>query len=139
VAKDSTIVKINITAKDGSVEFEPVKTGAYMLQAEFNGLFISGNECGYIYVKHSMNLSAGLAPPIMKGKGTLKLNATDIFRIYTQVGSTSLLNDKDMFSKYTDSRYAALAFVYRFGNNKVAPARNSGGGAVDEKKRAGGN
>jgi len=109
------------------------------LQAEFDGSFVSGNYYGYIYVKHYTNLSAGLAHPILKGKGTLKLNATDILRTYYTVGSTSLLNYKDMFNKYTDSRFATIAFSYRFGNTKVAPARSSTGGAGDEKKRAGGN
>lgn len=132
----------NTPLNKGLFAFDANTTNSFTIsktiQAEFDGLFISGNEYGYIYVKHSMNLSAGLAHPILKGNGTIKLNVTDILRTYNQVGSTSLLNYSDMFNKVTDSRYATIAFNYRFGNNKVAPAGNSTGGAVDEKKRAGG-
>jgi hypothetical protein len=82
-------------------------------------------------------LSTGVSQTILKGKGTLKLSITDFLRTNNLVGTTTIDNYSEMFTRHIESRVATLAFVYRFGNNKVAPARRRTGGAEDEKKRAG--
>jgi len=66
----------NTPLNKGLFAFDANTTNSFTIsktfQAEFDGLFISGNEYGYIYVKHSMNLSAGLAHPILKGHHKIK-------------------------------------------------------------------
>lgn len=106
--------------------------------AELNGVFTSGNVYGYLYVNHTLELSAGLQQTILKGKGTIKLNVTDFLRTNNLIGTTNIDNYSERFIRHVESRVATLAFVYRFGSNKIAPSRRTTGGAEDEKKRANG-
>ncbi len=108
-----------------------------LMTAELNGVFTSGNVYGYLYVNHTLELSAGVQRKILKGKGTLKLNITDFLKTNNLVGTTSIDNYNEVFHRHIESRIATLAFTYRFGNNKVAPSRRRAGGAEEEKKRAG--
>ncbi len=107
------------------------------MTAELNGVFTSGNVYGYLYVNHTLELSAGVQRKILKGKGALKLNITDFLKTNNLVGTTSIDNYNEVFHRHIESRIATLAFTYRFGNNKVAPSRRRAGGAEEEKKRAG--
>ena len=84
-----------------------------------------------------LDISAGIQQSILKGKGTIKLNGTDLFRTNYLLGTTNIGNYSEHFKRYNDSRVATLAFTYRFGSNKVAPAKRRAGGAEDEKRRAG--
>src|SRR6185503_15239741 len=89
---------------------------------------------GYLFVNHVFDLSAGIQKTILRGKGTLKLNWTDLLRTNYLLGTTNIGNYSEHFKRYNDSRTATLAFVYRFGSNKVAPAKRRAGGAEEEKK-----
>ena len=106
--------------------------------AELNGIYNSGNVYGYLYIKHTIELSAGIQQTVLKGKGTLKFNVSDLLRSNNLVGTTDIGNYSEMFKRHIESRVATLAFTYRFGNNKVAPSRRRTGGAEDEKRRASG-
>ncbi|WP_345116375.1 hypothetical protein [Hymenobacter algoricola] len=44
----------------------------------------------------------------------------------------------ERFYQRGDQRIVTLAFSYRFGSDKPAPARRRSSGAEDEKRRAGG-
>ena len=76
----------------------------------------------------------------MEGKGTIRLNVTDIFW-------TNLPNAKveytgsyiENWHAYRETRVANLSFVYRFGNNKVQQARKRTTASEEERQRAGGN
>ena len=105
--------------------------------AELNAVYTSNNVYGYLFVNHVFDLSAGIQKTILRGKGTLKLNGTDLLRTNYLLGATNIGNYSEHFKRYNDSRTATLAFVYRFGSNKVAPAKRRAGGAEEEKKRAG--
>jgi len=105
--------------------------------AEFNAVYTSNNVYGYLFVGHVLDLSAGVQQTILKGKGTLKLNVTDFLHTNNLVGTTVIDNYSEKFLRHVDSRIATLAFTYRFGNTKVAPAKRRAGGAEEEKKRAG--
>lgn len=107
------------------------------LTAEINAVYTSNNVYGYLYISHVLDISAGIQQSILKGKGTIKLNGTDLFRTNYLLGTTNIGNYSEHFKRYNDSRVATLAFTYRFGSNKVAPAKRRAGGAEDEKRRAG--
>lgn len=84
-----------------------------------------------------IDLSAGVQQAILKGKGSLKLNVSDFLYTNNLVDITVIDNYSEKFLRHTDSRIVTLAFTYRFGNTKVAPAKLGAGGAEEEKKRAG--
>jgi len=131
----------NTPLNKGKVAFDANSNNSFKLgkntTAELNGIFTSGNVYGYLYVNHTLELSAGVQRTIMKGKGTLKLNVADFLRSNNLVGTTSIDKYSEMFTRHIESRVATLAFVYRFGSNKIAPSRRITGGAEEEKKRAG--
>jgi ferric enterobactin receptor len=66
------------------------------------------------------------------------LNVTDFLRTNNLVGTTNIDHYSETFRRSIESLVATLAFVYRFGRNKIAPSRRTTGGAEDEKKRANG-
>lgn len=131
----------NTPLNKGKLAFDANTNNSFKLgkntSAELDGVFTSGNVYGYLYIKHTLDLSAGIQQTILKGKGTIKLNITDFLRSDNLVGTTSIANYSEMFLRHIESRVATLAFVYRFGSNKIAPSRRTTGGAEDEKKRAG--
>ncbi len=132
----------NTPLNKGAFAFDANSNNSFTISkkmtAELNGIYTSGNVYGYLYVKHTLDLSAGIQRTILKGKGTLKFNITDFLLTNNLVGTTDIGNYNEIFKRHIESRVATLAFVYRFGNNKVAPAKRRAGGAEDEKKRANG-
>jgi len=131
----------NTPLNKGKFAFDANSNNTFILSkkmsAELNGVFTSGNVYGYLYVNHTLELSAGVQRTVLKGKGTVKLNVTDFLRSNNLVGTTNIGNYSEMFTRHIESRVATLAFTYRFGNNKIAPSRRVTGGAEEEKKRAG--
>jgi outer membrane receptor protein involved in Fe transport len=131
----------NTPLNKGAFAFDANSTNSFNISkkttAELNGVFTSGNVYGYLYVKHALELSAGLQRTILNGKGTLKFNVSDFLRTNNLVGTTDIDHYSETFHRHIESRVATLAFVYRFGSNKIAPSRRITGGAEDEKKRAG--
>jgi len=132
----------NTPLNKGAVAFDANTNNSFTLSkkttAELDGVFTSGNIYGYLYVNHTLELSAGVQQTILNDKGTIKLNITDFLKTNNLVGTTSIDNYSEMFKRNIESRVATLAFTWRFGNNKVAPSRRINGGAEDEKKRANG-
>jgi iron complex outermembrane receptor protein len=81
-------------------------------------------------------LSFGVSKPILKNKGTLKLNVRDIFHTKTMEGLTQFPNATEYFIIHRDTRIITLSFTYRFGKAYKA-AKHSSGGAEDEIERVG--
>ncbi|SEQ75909.1 outer membrane beta-barrel family protein [Pedobacter rhizosphaerae] len=81
-------------------------------------------------------VSLGLAQTILKGKGSLKLSARDIFYTQAMEGLTDFPGANEYFILTRDSRVINLAFTYRFGKPLKA-AKRSSGSATDEMNRAG--
>jgi iron complex outermembrane receptor protein len=81
-------------------------------------------------------VSAGLAKTVLKGKGTLRLTARDIFYTQKMEGMTDFPGANEYFILWRDSQVLNLGFSYRFGKPLKAPKR-SNGGAGDEINRAG--
>ncbi|WP_316785921.1 outer membrane beta-barrel protein [Pedobacter frigiditerrae] len=81
-------------------------------------------------------LSAGLAKIVLKGKGTIRLTARDIFYTQSMEGVTDFPRASEYFILWRDSQVLNVGFSYRFGKPLKA-AKRSTGGAGDEINRAG--
>ena len=78
-------------------------------------------------------LSAGAAYKILKDKGTVRLNVSDIF--YTNQPGGDIRNiaySKANWLSYLDSRVTTLSFSYRFNKGKSLNARRSGGSETEK-------
>jgi hypothetical protein len=121
------------------------------LQSSLNNQFtinkgLSAELSGYYITKARNDLqellyptgqvSVGLAQTILKGKGSLKLSARDIFYTQAMEGLTDFPGANEYFILTRDSRVINLAFTYRFGKPLKA-AKRSSGSATDEMNRAG--
>ena len=85
-----------------------------------------------------MGLAAGVQKTVLKSKGTVRLNVTDIF--WTNLPRATITYDNkyiEYWHAYRESRVANLSFTYRFGNNKVAAARRRNTASEEERRRAG--
>ncbi|WP_236704967.1 outer membrane beta-barrel protein [Hymenobacter sp. AT01-02] len=103
--------------------------------AELNGSYQSREQYGFLDVRPNGQLALGIQKLVWNQKGTLKLNATDILYTNKVRAISSYNNYVERFYQRGDVRIVTLAFSYRFGNDKVAPARRTGG-AEEEKRRA---
>ncbi|UOQ77042.1 TonB-dependent receptor [Hymenobacter sp. 5516J-16] len=106
--------------------------------AELNGSYQSREVYGFILARPNGEVAAGIQKSLWNRKGNLKLSVADIFFTQPQRAVSSYDNYVERFYQRQDSRLATLAFTYRFGNDKLAPTKRRGGGAEDEKRRAGG-
>ncbi len=85
-------------------------------------------------------LGFGVQKTVMEGKGTVRLNMTDVFwtnRPRARVEYTGSYVEN--WHAYRESRVANLTFTYRFGNSKVQAARRRTTASEEERQRAGGN
>ncbi|HSY76655.1 MAG TPA: outer membrane beta-barrel protein, partial [Bacteroidia bacterium] len=108
------------------------------LSIDVNGSYTSGWDDGYLYAKPSGNVSIGVQKKILKNKGTIKLNATDIFYTSNMLGYAIFTGYIENYDIKRDTRVVSIAFSYHFGGSSTSRSMRSKGGAEDEKKRAGG-
>jgi hypothetical protein len=77
--------------------------------------------------------SIGFAQKILKGKGTIKLNLSDIFYSNQPGGDiNNIENSKANWKSILDSRVVSIGFNYRFNKGKTLQARKIS--ASDEEK-----
>lgn len=81
-------------------------------------------------------VSAGIVKTILKGKGSLRLTARDIFYTQAMEGMTDFPGANEYFILWRDSQVINFGLNYRFGKPLKA-AKRSAGGAADEINRAG--
>jgi len=81
-------------------------------------------------------VSAGIVKTILKGKGSLRLTARDIFYTQSMEGITDFPGANEYFILWRDTQIVNIGFNYRFGKPLKA-AKRSAGGAADEINRAG--
>jgi len=108
--------------------------------AEMNASVNSGRRYGYNNSKPQWGVSAGVQKTIIKGKGTLRFNVSDIF--WTNLPNATIKYEGryvENWHAYRETRVANLVFTYRFGNSKVQQARKRTTGSEEERQRAGGN
>jgi hypothetical protein len=105
--------------------------------AELTGSVNSGGQYGFMVLDPQWGVGAGVQKLIMKSKGTLRFNITDIF--WTNLPKAVITYDNyiEKWHAYRETRVANLTFTYRFGNNKVQQARRRTTASEEERQRAG--
>lgn len=103
--------------------------------AELSGFYRTKGAEGQIMINPLGQASAGASKQIMKGKGTLKLAARDIFYTNKVSGNINFQNTQAYFRNVRDTRQLTLSLTYRFGKPlKGVPQRRTSG-ASDEQNR----
>ena len=83
-------------------------------------------------------LNAGIQKKVLKNKGTVRLNARDVFHTNTAAGKiTNIQNAMATFHNFLDTRVIAIGFTYNFGKTINNPVKRNTGGAETERSRAG--
>ena len=105
--------------------------------AELTGNVNSGGQYGFMVTDPQWGVGAGVQKLIMKSKGTLRFNITDIF--WTNLPKAVITYDNyiEKWHAYRETRVANLTFTYRFGSNKVQQARRRTTASEEERQRAG--
>jgi hypothetical protein len=103
--------------------------------AEISGFFTSPLTEGVFQIKSFGQVGMGITKQVLKGKGTLRLSARDIFLTQKISGTSRFSNIDAAFQQRRDSRQVALGFTYRFSKGKLNNQKRKTGGADDEKGR----
>jgi hypothetical protein len=105
--------------------------------AELNATYNTGGQYGFMVADPQWSLSTGVQKNVLKNKGTIRFNITDIF--WTNLPKAVITYDNyiEKWHAYRESRVANLSFTYRFGNNKVQAARRRTTASEEERQRAG--
>ena len=104
---------------------------------ELNANLNTGGRSGYMVFEPNWGIDIGAQKTVFDGKGTIRLNITDIF--WTNLPNATITYEGryvENWHAYRDSRVATLSFNYRFGNNKVQAARNRTTASEEERRRA---
>lgn len=104
---------------------------------ELNASFSSGGQYGFMVLDPQWGISAGVQKSILKNKGTLRFNVTDIFWTNLPKAVITYNNYIERWHAFRETRVANLTFTYRFGNSKVQQARRRTTGSEEERQRAG--
>lgn len=90
---------------------------------------------GLFNMKSMSSLDLGVSQKVLKGKGSLKLNVTDVFKTnYFRGSFDNAGRYTSIYSKW-DAQQVRLNFTYRFGNANVKAARNRKTGLEAEQNR----
>ncbi len=105
--------------------------------AELTGNVNSSGQYGFMVTDPQWGVGAGVQKTILKNKGTLRFNITDIF--WTNLPKAVITYDNyiEKWHAFRETRVANLTFTYRFGNNKVQAVRRRTTGSEEERQRAG--
>jgi len=105
--------------------------------AELNASVNTGGQYGFMVLDPQWGLSAGVQKTVLKSKGTVRFNITDIFWTNLPKAVITYNNYIEKWHAYRETRVANLSFTYRFGNNKVQAARRRTTASEEERQRAG--
>ena len=104
--------------------------------AELNASVNTGGRSGFMVLDPQWGIAAGVQKSILKTKGTLRFNITDIFWTNLPKAVITYNNYIEKWHAYRETRVANISFTYRFGNNKVQAARRRTTGSEEERQRA---
>jgi len=104
--------------------------------AELNGSFNSGGQYGFMVLDPQWGIGAGVQKTVLKNKGTVRLNMTDIFWTNLPKAVITYNNYIEKWHAYRETRVANISFSYRFGSNKVQAARRRTTASEEERQRA---
>jgi hypothetical protein len=130
----------NTDLDKGSLTYNLNSTNSLTLgkiyKAELSFFYRAGEVYGFYFIKPQWQVTAGLQRSILKNKGTIKLNVTDIFFSNYVRGTTTFTDYFESFTTRRETRIATLTFSYRFGSRAIGAAPKRSGGAEQEKSRA---
>ncbi len=128
------------TLRNGRPSFDARTNNSFTLgngwTAELNLSFNSGGQYGFMVFDPQWGIAAGIQKTVLKSRGTLRFNITDIF--WTNLPK-AIITYNDYIEKwhaYRESRVANLSFTYRFGKNTVQAARRRTTASEEERQRA---
>lgn len=131
----------NTPLDKGRPTFDFNTNNTFMLPADFSielGMFYQASQVyGYMDVQPVWMLNAGIQKHLFNRKATIKCNIQDIFFTGYPRATSTYTGYRENFVAERETRVANISFIYRFGKNTVAPVRRRGGGAEEEKSRAG--
>jgi iron complex outermembrane recepter protein len=104
---------------------------------ELNASVNSGGQYGFMIMDPQWQLSVGVQKTVMKNKGTIRFNITDIFWTQLPRAVVEFSNYIEHWHAQRETRVATLSFTYRFGRNTVAAARRRTTASEEERRRAG--
>jgi len=104
--------------------------------AESKITVLTARRSGYLVSRTRWGLDAGVQKKILGDRGTIRLNATDIFKTLLPMAIVTFPGRYvEHWDAYRDSRVINLSFSYRFGNTKVQGARNRSTASEEERRR----
>ena len=104
--------------------------------AELNASLNTGGRSGFMVLDPQWGVGAGVQKTVLKNKGTVRFNITDIFWTNLPKAVITYNNYIEKWHAYRETRVANISFSYRFGNNKVQAARRRATGSEEERQRA---
>ncbi|MBO9660058.1 MAG: outer membrane beta-barrel protein, partial [Chitinophagaceae bacterium] len=106
--------------------------------AEVNVMHRSGWLEGVIRVKPVTVAGAGVSQQILKGKGTVRLTARDIFYSQKMNGRSRYSNVDVHLRQRSETQVFTIGFTWNFSKGKkIAPVKRTGGSAGEEQNRIG--
>ncbi len=103
--------------------------------AELGGSYQTKVLSGQFIVYPIGSVRAGVSTRIMKDKGTLKLNVSDVFYTNQVRGDIRNINDaKANWFSYLDSRVVTISFSYRFSKGQNYRLRQTGSSDSEQKR-----
>ncbi len=104
---------------------------------ELSGLYISPTIWQGVIKSGTMGfVDIGLQKVVLKGKGSVKVAMSDVFKTMKWSGTSDFAGVHSTFKGHGEQQQIKLNFNYRFGNNQVKGARQRQSGIEEERKRA---
>ena len=131
---------IDVSGTTGMANFSNSFTFKRGWGAEISGFYRTKAIEGTLVANDMGGVNIAFSKQVLKKKGNLRLNITDI--LYTQQfsGYSKYQNIDVTIKNSRDSRVANLSFTYRFGKQQNTPQRKKGGaGDEQERVKVGGN
>ncbi|MES2589921.1 MAG: TonB-dependent receptor [Bacteroidota bacterium] len=104
---------------------------------ELSGSYRTREVYAFDSIKQIWSVNLAYQTKILKDKGSLKINFTDIFFTNGITADVTFTDYREKFVVKRETRVISFAFTYRFGNSQLATRRRAGG-AEDLKQRVGG-
>jgi len=132
----------NTTIKQhGNLTFNINSTNTFNFANNFSAEITGNYRAKEIYAYETVNpiwfVTAGVQMKFPNNKGSIKLNATDIFFSNKVSALAEFSGYKENFIVSRESRVVSITCTYKFGNSNVN-VRRKNGAAEDIKQRAGG-